>query len=419
MPHFPLRILLLTLFGALPLLVPVSAAQAQVAAAAAPATKGGVPFDLQALSKVPAVFPAAEAPAEGVKSFFFEGPTYQGKPTRVFAYYGAPPKDEKDPGKRFPAMVLIHGGGGTAFDRWVKVWNARGYAAIAMDLCGCVPVGSYGKWQRHDQGGPPGWDASFGQLETPVQDQWTHQAVSSVALAHSLIRSYPEVDPDRIGVTGISWGGYLTSIVAGVDSRFQLAVPVYGCGFLGDNSVWVPQFEKLGKEKANLWLTQWDPSQYLPQAKMPILWVNGTNDFAYPMDSWQKSYRLSQGTRSLCLRIRMPHGHGPVGENPEEIHIFANQILRKEKPLAKIVDQGQSATEAWATFQAEVPIVKAELSFTRDTGRWQDRKWEQVPAEIDAAAKGVVAKIPADAKVFYINLFDQRDCVISTEHVER
>ena len=51
---------------------------------------------------------------------------------------------------------------------------------------------------------------------------------------------------------------------------------------------------------------------------MPILWVNGTNDFAYPMDSWQKSYRLPASPRTLCLRIRMPHGHGPVGENPEE-----------------------------------------------------------------------------------------------------
>lgn len=416
----PIRwlVFLLALAGSLISVAPASIAQEAKPDAAAPAATG-VPFDLKALSQTPAVFPAAQAPAEGVKSFFYEGPSYQGKPTRVFAYYGAPAADPNNPNQRFPAMVLIHGGGGTAFDRWVKVWNARGYAAIAMDLCGCVPVGSYGKWERHEQGGPPGWDASFDQLDLPLQDQWTHQAVSAVALAHSLIRSYPEVDPDRIGVTGISWGGYLTSIVAGVDSRFKFACPVYGCGYLGDNSAWLPRFEKLGKEKAQVWLKQWDPSQYLPKAEMPILWVNGTNDFAYPMDSWQKSYRLPKTPQSLCLRIRMPHGHGPAGENPEEIHIFANQILRKEKPLAKVVDQGNSATEAWATFQSEVPIQKAELCFTKDVGRWQDRKWEAIPAEIDPASKGAVAKIPADATVFYINLFDERNCVISTQHVER
>ena len=152
---------------------------------------------------------------------------------------------------------------------------------------------------------------------------------------------------------------------------------------------------------------------------MPLLWVNGTNDFAYPMDSWQKSYRLPPGERTLCLRVRMPHGHGAAGENPEEIHVFVNQILRQGPPLATITAQGQSADEAWAAFKSEVPIAKAELTFTRDTGKWQDRKWEQIPAELDPSAGRVTAKIPADAKVFYLNLFDDRQCAVSTQHVER
>ena len=379
----------------------------------------GVRFDLEALSKPPAVHPADGLQVEGVKACFYEGVTYKGRTTRVFAYYGAPQTTENNKGQKFPAMVLIHGGGGSAFDRWVKLWNSRGYAAIAMDLCGCVPVGTSGKWQRHELGGPPGWDASFSQLDDPIEDQWTYHAVSAIALGHSLIRSYPEVDADRIGATGISWGGYLTSVVAGVDSRFKFAIPVYGCGYLGDNSVWLPSFEKLGKEKAGLWLKQWDPSSYLGRAAMPMLWVNGTNDFAYPMDSWQKSYRLTKSSPTLCLRIRMPHGHGAAGENPEEIHIFANSILKQGKPLTSITEQGASADEAWATFKSDVSITKAELSFTRDTGKWQDRKWEQIPATIDVKTNRVTAKIPADAKVFYLNLFDDRQCAVSTQHVER
>jgi lysophospholipase L1-like esterase/dienelactone hydrolase len=382
------------------------------------ASPKGIRFDLEALFQPPAVFPADVAPAEGVKALYYEGVKYKGKPTRVFAYYGVPQASTAESGKKFPAMVLIHGGGGTAFDRWVKVWNSRGYAAIAMDLCGCVPVREGNQWQHHEHGGPRGWDASFSQLDDPVEDQWTYQAVSAVALAHSLLRSYPEVDAQRIGVTGISWGGYMTSIVAGVDSRFKFAVPVYGCGFLGENSAWLPAFDKMGQEKAGLWLRQWDPSNYLKEAKMPILWVNGTNDFAYPMDSWQKSYRLPATPRTLCLRIRMPHGHGPVGENPEEIHAFANQFLAGGKPLAIITEQGQKGDEAWATFKTEVPVTKAELAFTTDEGKWQDRKWESAPAEIDAKASRVTAKIPAGAKVFYLNLFDERDCAVSTEHIE-
>ena len=381
----------------------------------------GVKFDLNSLDTVPEVFPTETGAAEGVKSFFYAGLPYKGKPTRVFAYYGVPelPAGADQRTDKLPAMVLIHGGGGTAFDRWVKLWNSRGYAAIAMDLCGCVPVGTYGKWQRHEQGGPPGWDASFNQLDDAVEDQWTCQAVSAVALAHSLIRSYPEVDADRIGVTGISWGGYMTSIVAGVDHRFKLAAPVYGCGYLGENSAWLPAFEKLGAEKANLWLKQWDPSQYLADAKMPILWVNGTNDFAYPMDSWKKSYLLPKTDRTLCLRIRMPHGHGAAGENPEEIHVFANSILRNGAPLPRITEQGIADDTTWAVFSTTVPVVKAELCFTRATGRWQDREWESQPAMIDAATSRVTATIPTDATVFYLNLFDDRGCVVSGEHIER
>ncbi len=383
--------------------------------------KSGVPFDLEALSIAPEVFPAEDIKVEGVKSLYFAGPTYKGSPTRIFAIYGVPTRaaGADDGDQKLPAMVLIHGGGGTAFDRWVKVWNSRGYAAIAMDLCGCVPVGTYGNWQRHDLGGPPGWDASFSQVDDPIEDQWTFHAVSAVALAHSLIRSRPEVDADRIGVTGISWGGYLTSIVAGVDHRFKFAVPVYGCGFLGDNSVWLPSFEKLGPEKSALWLKQWDPSRYLGAARMPMLWVNGTNDFAYPMDSWKKSWILPKSPQSLCLRVRMPHGHGPAGENPEEIFVYADSFLKHGKPLATITEHGIRDAEAWATFASEVPIVNAELSFTRSIGKWQDREWETLPAQIDATASRVTANVPEDATVFYLNLFDDRQCAVSTAHRER
>lgn len=61
------------------------------------------------------------------------------------------------PGEKVPGMVLVHGGGGTAFEDWVQLWVQRGYAAIAMDTCGQVPVGSNAHWVHDDQGGPPGW----------------------------------------------------------------------------------------------------------------------------------------------------------------------------------------------------------------------------------------------------------------------
>lgn len=171
------------------------------------------------LGQAPKFAPAEEPKAKDVESILFDGVPFQKKPTKVFAYYSLP-KNVK-PGDKVPAMVLVHGGGGTAFDAWVRLWNSRGYAAIAPDLCGCVPIGSYGKWQRHPAGGPPGW-GGFNQIDWPAEDQWTWQAVANIMLAHSLLRSRPEIDATRIGLTGISWGGYLTSITSGVDPRLPL-----------------------------------------------------------------------------------------------------------------------------------------------------------------------------------------------------
>jgi len=76
----------------------------------------------------------------------------------------------------------------------------------------------------------------FRRSELADKDQWTYHAVADVLLAHSLVRSFPEVDAECTGVTGISWGGYLTCIVAGLDTRFKCAAPLYGCGFLHENS---------------------------------------------------------------------------------------------------------------------------------------------------------------------------------------
>ena len=372
----------------------------------------GVPWDLESLGKAPRTYPAPGIEAEGLESLFYEGLPYGGRATRVFAWYGAPAHAAD---QKVPAMVLVHGGGGTAFEAWVQLWTGRGYAAIAMDTCGCIPVGTYGNWSRHDFGGPGGW-GGFDGIDEPITEQWTYHAVAGVLLAHSLVRSFPEVDAERIGITGISWGGYLTCIAAGVDARFRFAAPVYGCGFLGQDSAWLDQFAKMGPEKAAKWLGLWDPSVYLGRAAMPMLWVTGSNDFAYPMDSLQRSYRLPSGARTLCVRLRMPHGHGGAGENPEEIHIFADSILETGTPLARITGQGREGRAVWATFSSGCLMVKAELNYTKDRGKWQERNWESLPAVLDAVSGKVRATLPDGAAVYYLNLTDERGLVISTEH---
>ncbi len=240
--------------------------------------------------------------------------------------------------------------------------------------------------------------------------------MANAILAHSLLRSQPGVDPERIGVTGISWGGYLTCILAGVDERFRFAVPVYGCGFTNEHG-FAESVKNLGPERGARWMQWWDPSNYLGAARMPMLWVTGSNDFAYTLNALQKSYRLPAGASTLCIRLRMPHGHGGAGENPAEIAVFADSIVKNDAPLAEITGRGREGQSAWAAFQSPVRIVRAELNFTRERGKWQERRWEAIPARIDAEGK-VTATLPEGTTVYYFNLTDERECVVSSAHEE-
>lgn len=385
-------------------------------AAARPAP---VAWPLERLHRPPPVHPAPGFAGAGVRALFYESVPYRGRPARVFAWLGLP---ALAPGDSCPGMVLLHGGGGTAFDEWVRLWTARGYAAIAMDLCGCVPaqpvVRDGGQHQRHEHGGPPGWHAAFDQTAEPVADQWTYHAVAAALAGHSLLAAQPGVDPRRIGVTGISWGGYLTSIVAGVDARLRAAVPVYGCGFLGEDSCWNDaDFPRLPAAQVRRWLELWDPSHYLPAAAMPMCWVSGTNDFAYPLSSLRKSCDLPAGPRTLCIRVQMPHSHRD-GWAPAEIGVFADSLLAGGTPLPQLREHGRDGGRVWAAFDAAGPLTRAELCTTRALGHWSDRLWRVTPARYDVATGRVAADLPPRATAWFLNVFDDRDCVASTPHEE-
>ena len=129
----------------------------------------------------------------------YAGEKYRGKPTRVFAYYASPKTLGKGGDDNVPGIVLVHGGGGTAFANWVELWAKRGYAAIAMDLAGC----GEGR-QRLPDGGPnQSHTEMFSTIDEPLENQWSYHAVANVVRGHSLRRSFKEVDADRIALTGL------------------------------------------------------------------------------------------------------------------------------------------------------------------------------------------------------------------------
>ncbi|MDQ1258052.1 MAG: hypothetical protein QG656_2661 [Candidatus Hydrogenedentes bacterium] len=383
-------------------------------------------WNLERLSQPPQTYPAPdyvpESPQEGgpemvftgkdVQSLFYEGLPWQGKPTRVFAFYGLPAHKE---GEKVPGMVLIHGGGGTAIDEWVRIWNRRGYAAISMDVTGTRPGGKPGERPAHEWAGP--FHYPEGQnLDWPAEDQWVYHAVADAMLANSFLRAQPEVDPERIGVTGISWGGFLTCIVSGVDPRFKFAVPVYGCGFHNEAPCLQPTWQAIGPELAQKWFDLWDPSQYLKNTAMPTLWITGSNDFFAPVHTHAKSFDLVTGPKDLCVPVGMSHSH-VHGWAPPEIYAYADSILQGGVPLARVVEQGRENGQVWARFDAQTPIRDAVLVYTADTSDWVKCPWQTIPARIDYASNRIAATIPTDCRAYYFNLTDERDLLVSSRVV--
>ena len=241
--------------------------------------------------------------AEGdIQSILFQNEPYLGMTTEVFAYLGVPDSTARPS----PGIVCVHGGGGQAFKQWVEMWVGRGYAAIAMDLSGRDADGN-----RLPNGGPEQDHAAKFSSSLEWKDLWTYHAVAAVIRANNILRGLPAVDPDRIGITGISWGGYLTCIVAGVDSRFACGVPVYGCGYLQHNGAegWLKIFADMTPEQRRDWNDRCDPSVYLGRAALPMLFVSRTNDFSYPLDILKMSAALPKGPVALCVRVEMDHGH--------------------------------------------------------------------------------------------------------------
>ena len=381
-------------------------------------------WDIDALFLTPQVYPVddvtpylaegggeATFTGEGVRALFYEGLPWQGKPTRVFAWYGAPEHAE---GAKLPAMVLAHGGGGTAFDEWVRIWNRRGYAAISMDLTGSAPGGAPGERPRHEWAGPPHKGEDY--AAEPVADQWPYHAVADIVLAHSLLRSFPEVDADRIGLTGISWGGFLTGIAASVDKRFRFAVPVYGCGFINDSPAWASTWEAMGPERADTWHRLWDPSQYVAAIEAPTLWVNGANDRHYPLSIHGRTYALCGGDKRLSVRPGLGHSH-VSGWQPEEIYAYADSLVNNGAPFLRITAHGREGSEVWAEYDPSGPPTSAELRYTMDVKDWVECEWLAAPATIDADAHRVRATIPDGWHAYFINLIDGRGLIVSTNRV--
>lgn len=207
-----------------------------------------------------------------------------GRAARIHGFIVKPP--QFDPSKKYPMILLIHGGPqGAWHDSWGYRWNpqmwaARGYVTVLLN-----PHGSTGYGQRFTEQISGEWGgAVYEDLMKGVDEM--------------IRRGY--VDPERIGAAGGSYGGYMVNWMLGHTDRFKAFVSHAGVYNLvsmygATEELWFPEWEFKGVpwEKPELY-TKWSPHLHAKNFKTPTLVVHGELDYRVPVGEGLQLYTTLQ-----------------------------------------------------------------------------------------------------------------------------
>jgi dienelactone hydrolase len=350
-------------------------------------------FDFAALTAPPLNARTLKStPKDGIvtEEVMFHSEKDGAKSVDIFAYFSYPKG-----GKKLPAFVWNQPGLYQANTYWPEFGARRGYATLCIDF----PIPGY----RSTGGYPINSGLELG--DDPRKAPIYHGAVALLKTV-SYLQSRPEVDPDRIGMAGSSWGGFYTTLMVGLDPRLKVGACMYGSGGLHLGNSWWDGNGRDSKRDAAFrarWRTTLDPAHRLANVKMPIAWLTGTNDFAYWMPAVMESHARAAGPKHLTLLPNWNHAMTPTLDEQAfvwlDAHLKGKPAFLEVTPL-EVIRDGRSAVR-W-TFRGPRKVVSAELILSAgDAGCWASRCWQTVPAAIRGDA--CTAALPASALPYFVS----------------
>jgi dienelactone hydrolase len=132
--------------------------------------------------------------------------------------------ESTNPSSRRPAVIVMHGTGGKKEDELplLRRLASRGFVAVAID-------GRYfGERSRSGHGSTDYNDAIVRAFRGNGEHPFYYDTVWDILRLIDYLQTRSDVDPKRIGLSGISKGGIETYLAAAVDSRIAVAVPFIG-----------------------------------------------------------------------------------------------------------------------------------------------------------------------------------------------
>ena len=373
-------------------------------------------WDFEALSAVdPEVTDAGYTYSgnDNIKAIYFEGAEYNGEPTKIFAYYGIPETEMPENG--YPAMVLVHGGLGMAFPDWVKLWTDRGYAAIALSVDANITKEGTLTAEANPEGGPNITITAADMLNP--ENSWIYISVANIIYCNNILRADERIDESNIGITGISWGSYLTCITVGVDNRFKFGIPVYGAGY-NDEDVTssIGSVFALDDASLEIYREKFDPSVYMKNCEIPLMWFAGADDHAFSLDCNQRCADLSKGDNYFSWRSHLVHGQQPGdGTGLPEIFLFADRIVHGTDDEILRIDEGtMNGDTITVNIQNDVGVKNAYLYYSSNPLElWHSANiWNE--AEAAVSGNTVTASKPADALYAFVQITDEFGNIVSS-----
>jgi dipeptidyl aminopeptidase/acylaminoacyl peptidase len=211
-----------------------------------------------------------------------------------------------DPNKKYPLIVEVHGGpAGDTASRWNGGgggFSATGYSADGYFVLMPNPRGSYGQGEAFTQANRK--DFGYGDLR------------DILAGVDTVLAKYP-VDPNRVGITGWSYGGFMTMFAVTQTHRFKAAVAGAGISdwlsYYGENSIdqWmIPYFGASVYDDPQIYAKS-SAITYIKNVNTPTLTVVGDRDGECPApQSFEFWHALSDLHVPAQLVVYPNEGHG-------------------------------------------------------------------------------------------------------------
>lgn len=204
--------------------------------------------------------------------------------------------------RRYPLILSIHGGPhgmyGYGFNATFQAYAARGYAVLYLN-----PRGSSGYGQKFSDGTLREWGGGdYRDLMMGVDE---------------VLRTRSWIDADRLGVTGGSYGGFMTNWIITQTTRFKAAVASASVSNLVSFYSTSLYQDLIHAEFGGFpWddydqLWRWSPLRYVKQVQTPTLLIHGEQDNDVHITQAEEMYMALKRRGVETVLARYPReGHG-------------------------------------------------------------------------------------------------------------